>query len=77
MGSVIHRERGAFQSTLPAWGSDARLQAALSGLLKFQSTLPAWGSDEFRLAPYATPLVSIHAPRVGERLEAVTNGKQA
>ena len=35
---------------------------------KFQSTLPAWGSDARRaINVRQVVIVSIHAPRVGER----------
>ena len=36
--------------------------------IEFQSTLPAWGSDLSAAAAIAAAAVSIHAPRVGERL---------
>ena len=57
-----------FQSTLPAWGSDSASCAEMTPISKFQSTLPAWGSDTTNLTTPHHMRVSIHAPRVGERL---------
>ena len=43
------------------------------GSRKFQSTLPAWGSDGSYLDSRDGEVsVSIHAPRVGERRNALT-----
>ena len=67
-----HTQVFRFQSTLPAWGSDKALYIALAALVMFQSTLPAWGSDErFEWRVTDDRLVSIHAPRVGERLVSI------
>ena len=57
-----------FQSTLPAWGSDGSGSDYSQPIKLFQSTLPAWGSDNRLLASSHLSGVSIHAPRVGERL---------
>ena len=58
----------AFQSTLPARGSDIKNHAAERGESIFQSTLPARGSDRTLFTDFM-PLqdISIHAPRKGER----------
>ena len=58
----------AFQSTLPARGSDHLVLGVPFGGPKFQSTLPARGSDIFdNKYIIHTHYVSIHAPREGER----------
>ena len=41
----------------------------------FQSTLPVWGSDYSKSIRSAQARISIHAPRVGERLQRCTNFK--
>ena len=67
----------AFQSTLPARGSDPAAASEPVDAAGFQSTLPARGSDGMRrgdgvdLRP-----VSIHAPREGERLAKFTRASQ-
>ena len=71
-GGATHGSRGriypsAFQSTLPARGSDAIRGMGASSSSLFQSTLPARGSDRAGLTPPADCGVSIHAPREGER----------
>ena len=61
------RTTGRFQSTLPAWGSDRTHSSLPRYSTSFQSTLPAWGSDQPDCAAMHSDVVSIHAPRVGER----------
>ena len=56
-----------FQSTLPARGSDEYAHERKYAILEFQSTLPARGSDEAKRKEKIQRLISIHAPRKGER----------
>ena len=58
---------GVFQSTLPARGSDVTRLSVMLIYCMFQSTLPARGSDDILLGIVAARVVSIHAPREGER----------
>ena len=56
-GLIMYME--LFQSTLPAWGSDAAVAPGRYECDVFQSTLPAWGSDaEVILSAPETPFQS-------------------
>ena len=64
--------RDKFQSTLPARGSDIRPKIIYKIVVVFQSTLPARGSDVAVVkALAADKIISIHAPRKGERRDGI------
>ena len=61
----LTRRKSIFQSTLPVWGATDLLRRQRE-LCEFQSTLPVWGATAKRGArDRVTPLISIHAPRMG------------
>ena len=62
-----------FQSTLPARGSDGWDADETRLYSEFQSTLPARGSDYLSRAKARARLISIHAPRKGERQQTKDN----
>ena len=64
-----------FQSTLPARGSDVFGGGVLFYDPRFQSTLPARGSDILPILRQQSPVVSIHAPREGERRRGKVAGR--
>ena len=57
-----------FQSTLPVGGSDQSTSWPSIICILFQSTLPVGGSDQAPFTDLAYMVISIHAPRGGERL---------
>ena len=61
------RSRSAFQSTLPAWGSDKEQKAIQMLQLRFNPRSPRGGATTQERLVERIALVSIHAPRVGER----------
>ena len=65
------RGRGRFQSTLPAWGSDAFPAMLDFTGFGFNPRSPRGGATQPARSYRRAATVSIHAPRVGERLIAV------
>ena len=65
------REQNVFQSTLPAWGATMGIVATML-IMVFQSTLPAWGATHEIEKGGRIISISIHAPRMGSDLRAVT-----
>ena len=57
----------AFQSTLPAWGSDTLPMRRLKIRLSFNPRSPRGGATNGGTVAASARFVSIHAPRVGER----------
>ena len=66
--------RRAFQSTLPAWGSDARRRGGRGAGLGFNPRSPRGGATSARPELGCDGHVSIHAPRVGERPLSLVKG---
>ena len=61
-----------FQSTLPAWGSDGSNASADPGDNSFNPRSPRGGATRLRAELSSFDLVSIHAPRVGERRRSLS-----
>ena len=57
-----------FQSTLPARGSDYHINMQQSSVLHFNPRSPRGGATSFELEYIVHIVISIHAPREGERL---------
>ena len=69
----VHR---LFQSTRPVWGATRKI-SRLERRYIFQSTRPVWGATRSCAARICETSISIHAPRVGRDLWAITPTKTA
>ena len=62
-GSVIKHDR--FQSTLPVWAATLFVALYYRLFVRFQSTLPVWAATIANSVFVGSPVISIHAARVG------------
>ena len=61
---LVCNGRCGFQSTRPVWGATLSLLNVFKSL-RFQSTRPVWGATQVVFYFFTSPVISIHAPRVG------------
>mgnify|MGYP001194464122 FL=1 len=69
-GIIVAIAAFLFQSTLPAWGSDTRSKPRWNAGRGFNPRSPRGGATDALEVSHRSLVVSIHAPRVGERREA-------
>ena len=62
----------AFQSTLPGWGATLPALRYAQPDRRFQSTLPGWGATGRHGPATVVRRISIHAPRMGSDVPAMT-----